>query len=196
MIHAELITEVYNLTNRPDIIAETAAAVRAATLKAHHSDFFSKDMYEVPITFEEAAYIHTLDYISVLPNYRALNYLRKFDEASDEPMEFITIITPTEVLDSYNVRRLDIAYVAGRAIEIRSSTEFSKLLMGAYVSPVISSTDYSSWVADLYPYAIVFEAARVVFKTIGYDEQSAQFERLVAEQYAELKINALPDVAF
>ena len=196
MTLAEIITEVYNLTKRPDLVSETMSAIKAATLKAHHSDFYSKDIYELPVTFDEADYIQSLDYISLISNWRALKYMRKYDEVGAMAGAFIEIITPEEVLDSYNVTRKDIAYVAGRAIEIRSSTEFSKLLVGCYVSPIVTEADFSSWVAALYPYAIVFEAARVVFKTIGYDEQSASFEKLTAEQYAELKINAIADIGY
>lgn len=196
MTFDELLTEVYLLTNRSDLEVQTKAAIKAATLKAHMSDFYSKDIYESYIDLGATDnYVHSFDYISSISNFRAIKYIRKID-SDGEAGDFIEVIEPEEVLDSYGVGRTDIAYVAGRVIEIKSSTEFSKLILGCYVLPIIVEATYSSWVAELYPYAIVFEAARVVFKTIGFDEESAAYERLVAEQFILLKASALSDVGY
>lgn len=191
-----LITEVYNLTNRPDLVNETKSAVKAATLKAHHSDFYSKDIYETGIQFETPGYIKSLDYPSLISNFRALKYIRRVTDANDDFGTFIEVLTPDALLDSYGCNKSDVAYVAGRIIEIRSAVQFDKILLGCYVSPLVGDATYNSWVAELFPFTIVYEAARVVFKTIGYDEQSAQYERLTAEQFAMLKMSALADVGY
>jgi len=191
----ELLQEVYAVTNRPDLISESKMAIKAATLKAHQSDFYSKDIYEQYVTLgDEASYLWSLDYISLISNLRSFKYVRKLDPEGT-PGDFITILSPEEVLDTYGASRQDIAYVAGRILEIKSSTEINTCLLAAYVNPIVAEGSYSSWVADLYPYVIVFEAARVLFKTIGYDEQSAAYNQLVGEQYQILRTNALPDQA-
>jgi len=38
-----LMDDVYILTNRPELVAETRLAVKKATLKLHQLDFFAKD---------------------------------------------------------------------------------------------------------------------------------------------------------
>ena len=190
----ELLNEVYSLTNRPDLVTETTLAVKSATLKAHSIDFFSKDIHETLITAESLDYIHSIDYISIIPNFRALKYLRKYDKANEEVGGFIEVITPEEVLDSYGVDRTDVCYVAGRVLEIRSSTEIDALIMGCYVFPIVTTAGYSSWIAELYPYAIIIEAARIVFSTVGDGEQASSYRTLVAEQYELLRNSALPDV--
>lgn len=196
MTFAELLTEVYNITGREDLVSLSKTAIKAATLKAHQTDFYSKDLYETPIQFTSADYVHSLDIISLIPNYRALKYMRKYDTSSLEAGDFFNLITPEEVLDKYNRALLDVCYVAGRVIEIKSSTSFDTILLGAYVSPIVVEANYSSWVADLYPYAIIHEAARFVFASIAMnDEKNAQKE-FVAEQYAELRTNALPDYGY
>jgi hypothetical protein len=190
----ELVQDVYTLTNRPDLTGETALAIKAATLKAHQSDFYSKDIYETVIIPDgDPTYIHSIDYLDIVSNYRALKYLRALD-SDGEPAQFITMITPEIVLDSYYVSKTDVCYVAGRVLETRTSTIVPKFIFSCYVNPIVTAVDYSSWVADLYPFTIVYEAARVVFKTIGYDEQAAQYQRLVDEQYLLLRTNALPDL--
>lgn len=192
----EMLTDVYTLTGRADLVAETTLAVKSATLKAHMTDFYSKDIHEVRITTDTADYIQGIDIFSIVSNFRALKYLRKYDLVNAEVGAFLEVLEPEEVLDSYGRDKTDVCYVAGRVIEIKSSTEIDNLILGCYVLPVITTSGYASWIADLYPYAIIMEAARVVFKTIGYDEQAATYERLVAEQYALLKMSALSDVGY
>jgi len=192
----ELIAEVYTLTNRPDLTAETLSAIKAATLKAHRSDFYSKDIYETGISFGSLEYRQGLDYITLISNFRAFKYLRKADSAIDDTGVFFTVITPEEVIDSYGKNRTDIAYVAGRTLEMRSSTLFQYGLLGCYVLPIVTTNGYSSWVAEQNPFAIIYEACRVIFKSIGYDQQSSTFTGLLSEEYELLKMSAVADVGY
>ena len=196
MTFDELVAEVYLITNRSDLVGETKSAVKAATLKAHKSDFYSKDIFEVGVEFTTAEFRQSFDYVTLLSNFRAFSYLRRVEDELDDTGTFFDIITPLELLDEYGKGRTDIAYVAGRVLEIRSSVTFSKALLGAYVLPIVRENAYLSWVAEQFPFAIVYEAARVLFKSIGYDEQSAAITRLVAEEYNLLKLSALSDVGY
>jgi hypothetical protein len=196
MTFDELVEEVYVITNRRDLVAETESAVKAATLKAHKSDFYSKDIFEAGIEFDEANYRQSLDYISLISNFRAIKYLRRVEDRDDDVGAFIEIVSPEETLDSYNCNRTDIAYVAGRVLEIRSSVSFSKALLGCYVLPIVRTGAYNSWMAEQFPFVIIYEASRVVFKAIGFDEQSATFTQLVAEEFNLLKLSALSDVGY
>lgn len=196
MTFDELLIEVYDLTGRSDLVAKTKTAIKAATLKAHRSDFYSKDIYETGIEFTTAHFIQSFDYISFVPNYRAFKYVKRVSDENDELGKFFDIITPEETLDEFGTNRNDIAYVAGRTLEIRSSVEFSKMLVGMYVSPIIVEANYLSWVAELFPYVIIFEAARIVFKSTGDKALAIEYKDLVAEQYAEFKMSALVDVGY
>ena len=201
---AELIADVYTITNRSDLVAETTLAVKSATLKAHRLDFFSKDLYETAFEFSEVSYTQTLDYITQVPNFRSLSYIRfYFDPINITPTTvdatngFAEIITPQEILDSYGYNRTNIAYVAGRTIEIRAAESFDKILLGAYVLPIVTpDIEFSSWVASLYPYVIVYEAARQVLALIGKVEESNRYRQLVAEEYDSFTRTSLADQAF
>jgi|TARA_R110000744_G_scaffold62448_2_gene128846 hypothetical protein len=192
----ELINEVYVLTGRSDLVAQTKSAVKAATLKAHKSDYYSKDIVETGVQFNAPSYTQCLDYSCVVHNFRSLKYLRRVEGAADDNGTFFEIVTPDNILDSYNQNRTDIAYVAGNVLQIRASVTFSKALMGAYVLPTVTDTGYSSWVATNNPFAIIYEACRVIFKTIGFDEQSATFNSLVLEEYNLLKMSGLTDLGY
>ena len=196
MTFDELVEEVFLITDRRDLKVETESAVKAATLKAHRSDFYSKDIHEQGVEFNVADFRQSLDYILLISNFRSLKYLKRVDDENDDVGKFLEIITPENTLDSYGINKIDIAYVAGRVLEIRSSVEFSKMLLGAYVLPIVREGAYDSWVAEQNPFVIIYEAARVIFKSIGYDEQSATFTQLVAEEFNLLRMSALSDVGY
>lgn len=195
---ATLISETYALTARPDLVAETSMAVKMATLKMHQLDYFPKDIYETGIQFSAAAFTQQLAYKSVVPTWRSLKYFRKFDittasndSSAGTPGVYFKLITPENVLDSYSVERVDVMYVAGLNLNIKSSDSFQYALLGCYVLPDVTDANYSSWIADEHQYAIECEAARVLFKTIGHDEESRAYEALVSEQIANLRTSQI-----
>lgn len=189
MTLTELRNEVYTLTNRPDLVAETLSAVRAATLKLHQIDYFYKDIYETGLVFSSPAYTQQLEYRTLIPRYRALKYLRKTDATGSDTLGFFDIIAPENVLDQYAINRNDVAYVAGQVIQIRSSTEFQYAILGCYLQPDITESGYNSWIAMDHPYAIVFEAAATVFKMIGDTEKFAAHTALSQMEQNNIRIS-------
>lgn len=196
MTLAELIAEVYTITGRPDRVAETLSAVKSATLKAHQKDFYYKDLFEAGIVFTTAEYVQNLDYRSLLPRWRAVKYLRKYDNTSGDPGAFLTLITPGEVLDDYSAQRQDIFYVAGQYVQINSSTEEQYYLLGAYLNPDITDTGYSSWIALDHPYAIVYEAVVTVMKAIGEDDKASIYAKMAQEQQALISLSNIQSVGY
>lgn len=187
MTLAELIQEVYTITGRSDRVAETASAIKSATLKAHQSDFYYKDIFETGVAFAAAAYIQQIDYRTLLPLWRANKYLRKYDNVSGTPGNFLTLIQPELVLDRYSVEKENIYYLAGAYVNIKSDTQEQYYLMGCYLNPDITTTGYNSWIALDHPYAIVFDAAATVFKAIGKDDEAAAYRTMVPEQIAMIR---------
>lgn len=174
-----LLNDVYTITGRPDLTAESSYAVRAATLKLHQSEFYPRDLKETAIRFSTPGYFQTISYSTLFPRFRSLSYVRKFE--GGEPTNFLKVITPTNVLDSYNVDKENVCYLAGDVIQIRSLTSVSDILLGFYENPITLEDTYDSWIADLYPFAITTEAAATVFKMIGKDEETSMYRQLAAE---------------
>lgn len=189
MTLSELIAEVYTLTNRPDLVAQTLSAVRAATLKIHQSDYYYKDLFETGISFTSAAYLQQIEFRNLAPRWRAFKYLRKTDVTGTQQGALIELIQPEVALDSYGVNRADVCYVAGDVIQVRSSTQLQYALLGRYDNPNITELGYNSWVALDHPYAIVFEAASTVFKMIGDTDQFAAYSQLSGIQMAEVRMS-------
>jgi hypothetical protein len=189
MTLAELIAEVYTITGRPDRVAETLSAVKSATLKAHQSDYYYKDLFEAGLDLEFAKYIQNFDYRALFPRWRALKYLRKYDPVGDTMGKILDIIVPENVLDDYKITRADVCYVAGSYIQIHSSTEQRYYVIGCYLNPNVTDAGFASWIAVDHPYAIIFDAAATVFKAIGKDDEATTFRNLVAEQIAMIRMS-------
>lgn len=188
MTLTELQQEVYSITNRPDLVAETLTAVRQSTLALHQSDFYWKDIYETGISFSASAYNQELEFRTILPRFRALKYLRKSD-STGAAGAFFDVVQPESVLDNYGADRTNVCYAAGASIEIKSSTQFQYALLGCYLHPDITVLGFDSWIANDHPYAIVYEAAEKVFKMIGKTEEFAAFKFLRDEERQRLVIS-------
>lgn len=196
MTLTELRQEVYNITNRPSLVVETLTAIRSATLKLHQLDYFYKDIVEAGISFPAAAYVQQIEYRALLPRWRALKYLRKTDSTGEEQGPIFEVIPPESVVDQYRVNRTNVCYVAGAVIQIRAESQLQYCLLGAYVNPDITEGGFNSWLATDHPYAIVFEAAALVFKMIGDTDQFAAYTGLAAMQAAEVRTSNIQPVGY
>jgi hypothetical protein len=172
-------------------VNETTLAVKAATLKAHQSDDYIFDFCEYSVAFSLPDFYQSLDYKSIIPLWRKPRYIRKYDAIGATPGDFLTYVEPEKVVDNFGASRLDIFYVAGSNIQIRSSTSLQYLLVGAYINPDVTAANYNSWIANDYPFTIIYEAAAIIFKTIGYDEQVPIYRGLAGEQLQILKQHAV-----
>lgn len=196
MTLSELYAEVYSLTQRPDKVAETESAVKAATLKAHQSDFYYKDIFEFGIAFDTSEYVQNLDYRAAQPRWRALKYLRKYDYVNEAPGKLLDILLPDQVFDRYGTQKQDICYVAGAFVQINSSSQEQYYLLGCYLNPDINSFSYTSWIAQDHPYAIVYDAVATIFKSIGKDNESTLYRTLVAEQIMMVKMSNVQAIGY
>lgn len=188
---ASLVADVYTLTNRPDLVGETTLAVRNATLKAHRTDFYPKDLFETGIVFDFAQPVQSLEYKELIPRWRALKYLREYipgtDPSDGVTGDFYEIVTPDNVLDSYNINKENVCYMAGSELKVRTRSSAQYFLLGCYIYPDVTPENFRSWIADEHPSTIVYEAAATVFKTIGFDEQFSAYQSMVQAEYQMLK---------
>lgn len=189
-----LVQDVYTLTNRPDLVGETTLAVRNATLKAHNSDYFYKDIFETGIVFDYAQMQQSLEYKTLIPRWRALKYFRRYD--NNTPGVFFAVVTPEDLLNSYSVHKENVCYVAGMELQVRASSDLQYALLGCYLRPDVTTDGFCSWIADEQPAAIIYEAAATVFKAIGADEQNATYRDLAAQEYRQLQTTNIQAVGY
>lgn len=192
----ELVAEVVTLTRRPDLEERISPAVRAATLKAHHSDFYYKDLYEQSVEFGQEYFIQNFLPTDIFPNFRQAKYIRFWHgDVDGYPGAFLDPIQIENSIDGYGCIKADVFYMAGQLLQIRTSAPIKRCLFGAYVHPVITPVNaYCSWIANEYPWAIIYEAARTIFKAIGKDSEAGEMSRLVGEEYQILRMSVVDSV--
>jgi len=189
MNFTELLTEVFDLTKRPDLTVRTSQAVRAATLKMHLIDYFPKDLVESGVQFASAEFFQSFDYKNVFPLWRSIKYFRKYDIVGGSAGKKLDVITPAGIFDSYGIEKSDVMYQAGSVFNIKMSTQEQYFLCGFYQYPDCTADGYTSWIAVDQPWAIIYEAAKSIMKTTGRDEDAAAMETDMRQQIAELTIN-------
>jgi len=196
MNFAQIQSEVLAIVKRPDLVSRVDAAIKAATLKMHHSDFFYKDLVEVPIQFTDVQYIQNFVPSEILPNYRKVKYIRIWQGgAQGRPGPFLEHIQIENSIDGYNYLKDNVFYMAGTKLQIRTACGLQHVLFGAYVHPIVTPLEsYSSWIADQYPYAIIYEAVRTMYRSIGFSEQANEFAQLAAEVLSEIKMSSIDDM--
>lgn len=182
---ASLTQDIYAVTKRPDLVSATQLHLKNALLKAHSADFFEKDVLETNFQFATAASIYQLDYKALVPRFRSMKYLTIVDPVSLLFVRELKGIPVKKFIDGYGYIRTDVYYLAGSQIQIRLQDTSQVFGLGCYLYPDTTLVS-PSWIADEFPFAIVYEAARTLFRTIGYDEQSANMEKLVAEAMREV----------
>lgn len=188
---SELIAEVYTITGRPDLVAETASAIRKATLKMHSLDFFYRDLQETVVGFSTAAYKQQYDLGVNLPDYRAIKYIRQWNATHVGSERFLERVEPDVLLDSYGAEGKDIWYVAGTMLNMKCYALLTNVVIGYYRHPNITTNLFSSWIAIEQPFAIIEEAAVNIFQMIGHSEMKATYERMSAGNMQLLRQNYL-----
>lgn len=196
MNFTELFNEVVIITKRPDLVDRTKQAIRAATIKLHHSDLYFKDLVEIPVQFTNLFFLQSFLPTEVVPNFRMVKYIRLWlGDQSGDVGQFLSPIQIENSLNAYKQIKTNVFYMAGQLLQIRGSSPLDKVLFGCYVNPVVTpEASYASWIANEKPYAIIYEAARQVFSSISFTEQANMYGGMVAEELAELKLTYVDSV--
>lgn len=190
---AQLKADVLTIVKRPDLLDAIELHTKNAILKAHSADYWLPDLYENSFQFAVAATTYQLDVKTLVARWRKTKYLNVLDPITAEPTKKLTGILVEKFVDGYSELRDYVFYEAGGYLKIRASGQEQTYGFGCYLYPDTTLT-VPSWIVDQFPFAVQYEAARTLFKSIGYDEQSASMEKLVAEAMAEVRMVGLATI--
>lgn len=190
----ELKADVLTVVKRPDLAADIEMHTKNAILKAHGADYWLKDLFEFAFNFANPEVNYSLDYKTLVPRWKTIKYLNTIDQTTRDVIRPLSPIPVEKFLDGYGYKRDYAFYLAGDMLQIRVSDSAQYFGAGVYLYPDTTLLSAPSWIADQFPFAIVYEAARTMFKSIGFDEQSASMEKLVAEAMAEVRMVGLTTV--
>lgn len=198
---ATIRANVFTITGRPDRVNETNLAIQEATLALHGMENWWRDKVEQQVIFAASSNYQQIP-LSSLPRFRTFSYIRKFTPGGVDPLtgiasglpgDFFTPAPPDKILDPYKITKDNIYYLSGggnpaaAVAQLRSTVAFQYLLVGWMTFPIVDpiAAYAQSWIAELYPYAIITQAAMKMKKYI-VDADSAKMLEGDAQQHLSI----------
>ena len=177
-IPAHIISEVVQLTKRPDL--ETTlipTAIKKATLKEHAADDYPRDFRSVTLATGSTELKFSVDISSAL-RLRRIHLVQEYNINANAHIDTIRFEKqPVDnIFDNYNAEIYNYYYQVGMVLNLRAIRAVEQLQLFYYQYPDVY-TDYSSWIADVYPFAIIEAAASEVFKSTGKDDEAATYRQ-------------------
>lgn len=182
---------VVEQTRRPDIAAITESAVRTATLRAHHVDFFPRDLAEQTLPYTPSSTTASYSFPSLstlLPRMRSLKFIHGLDPVLATPVETLEFREVDDLYDSDGNRRLSMYTLIGDTLRIYPQRATGLICGYYYLNPNTVGLEYSSWIADMYPDELAKWAAAVVFARTGFAEMANDFQRTYVVPFKEMLI--------
>ena len=191
--YAELETLVLEQTRRPEVPAVTSAAIRTATLRAHHTDFFVRDLSLATLSYTPSSSSFLYDFPTVsgtLVRNRAIQLLQCVDPTTALPTENLGYRELQDLYDADNNRRPSVYTLIGDTLRIYPQSATGRLDVYYYQNPVTDSLSYSSWIADSYPDELAMWAAAIVFARTGFTEMANDFQKTHVVPFKEMLISS------
>lgn len=181
-LYTSILTDVYNITQRPDLVNETAIAIRKATMKAHTADLWKNDLTIVyPVTPIEVAdtsytyrYYLDLTNTAVFPQYRKVSDIKEYNNPLTGYELQFDEKDVDRILDQYLLEDVNYWYQAGRQVQIRSTKALVGIQVAYWQYPIVDPTLYNSWIANDFPDIIEEEACAQLYRVIGKLEEAAR----------------------
>ena len=189
MTLTEMINAVATRTKRPDLEDDIFIAIQEATLKVHLSDFFDKDLIELPFAYNPPLANGQVIQDSAFPNFRNICYWRKFDPSTKALGIYLTPVSPSNLIGYFGEKKLDVYYVAGKVINWSSSCADAGHLVGYWRYPDVSRSNYDSWIARTYAFPIVNWAVSKIFRTVGQQDESRAAVADYADSFLIVQMN-------
>ena len=190
---ADLEALVVGQTRRPEVTAITQAAIRTATLRAHHTDFFNRDLSTGTLLYtpsSAASFYDFADVSSTLARMRAFQLLQSVDTITSVPSENLGYRELEDLYDSDNVLRTSMYTMIGDTLRVYPVSATGKLNVYFYKNPVTTELNFSSWIANEYPDELAMWAAAIVFARTGFAEMANDFQRTHVAPFKELLISS------
>lgn len=193
---ADMQTLVYEKTRRPELVALTKSAIKMATLRAHHVDFWRRDESSQLLTFtpdSSAQFVDFADIFTTVTRLRTPNFMQAEDVTSPfNPTENLEHVSDYKNFwDEYNELRSSVFTLIGSTLKVRFAVQTGRARLYFFQNPDTSELTYSSWIADQHPDELAFWAAGIIWMRSGFPELAKQvmnesvtpFKELLVESY-------------
>lgn len=172
-----LVRDVITVTNRPNFLAETELAIRQACLSYHHLDFFWRDKVTGIINATSTALGRVKAELTDFERMRAVAEIAPYfpdDESCGKPLKQLTKL---------GEKQTDYWLTTHRELIIHSSSPTKMFQLTYYENPkLLPENEFSSWIAELYPTAVVDSACARVFDMAGNSTQADRYRAKVGNR--------------
>ena len=186
---AELEALVIAQTRRPEIPGITKAAVKSAVLRAHHTDFFPRDLrsQQIPyVALPSALYYEVPNISTVALRVRSIKFFQSLDSMSFVPVEKLDYHESDDVYDLDGNLRESIYTLIGDTVRLYPICVPQLFEMWYYQNPDTSEVSMTSWIADLYPDEIAMWAAGIVWARTGFAEMARDVQETHVKPLKEM----------
>lgn len=175
---AELYAATLEHTKRPELQGITESAIRTAVLRAHHVDFFSRDLKTGLLTYtiSNSAQFYDFPNISVtMPNMRTPKHIYEVSETG-QPVNRVNFCDTDDLLDECGQLKRGVYHMIGDTLRVYPLATTGRAELYYYANPVISgNTVLQSWIADAYKEEVARWAAAIVFTRSGFIEMANKY---------------------
>jgi hypothetical protein len=190
---AELETLVVAQTRRPEIPAITKAAIKSATLRAHHADFFPRDLSITRLNYTPLSTAVLYDFPNIhasLTRLRTIQHIEGIDAVTSTPVENLEYRTADDLYDADGNRRPSVYTLLGATLRLYPLQATGAVNVFFFQNPNVAEADYASWIADTYEEELAMWAAAIVFSRTGFVEMAAQYNETHIKPFKEMLINS------
>jgi hypothetical protein len=175
------INDIITITNRPELTAETALALRQATLRAHACAHFIRDLVvsAIPNSDLSQAFTNLTIDISTLARFRDVSGVKLLDVNGN--VLTYPAVDVVEIGDIYEpgyedrgILRQNICWLAGTNLNIYSGGGNYGAEVTWFQAPKLSSDVYDSWIAQMFPDVIIWEACYFIWNRSGNDNKAKE----------------------
>lgn len=170
MKFTELVNTVANLTNRPELQEEIKNAVMRSTLKMHAIDFFPRDLKVQSFVVNSAK--GEIDISQAFKNFRKIN--KVVGQTLQEKLIELKPLSFNDIIGFNSATKIGY-FFSGNKIVYKSRELLYSIFISAFTFPEVSEHKYDSWIADLYPYAIIDDACASVYEHLGDIDAANRF---------------------
>lgn len=182
---------VDDYTRRPEIPTVTRAAIRTAVLRAHHIDFFPRDLVQHAVTYTPLSSSVSYDIANLstlIPRLRTIKTLVGTDSVTAVPVENFEFREVDDIYTADSCRRPSIYSLIGDTLRVYPQAVTGSLQLYYYQNPAFTAETILSWIADTYLDEIAAWSAAIVFARTGFTEQA---ERINATNIMPFKESLL-----
>lgn len=172
----DFLPKVYEITNRPDLVAETTSFLTRSLKRAHNSGEYNFDIFD-----QDIAYAGSLSFSEALP----ARFKKYYSVTADERIRLHEVGPSALFDDLVQMEKRNTFYIVGTNIVVKMTDAFEEITHKYVRQP----TWDDSYIATNYEEAIVYHCASMIFDMMGNQAAANRWRQQAEDVYAEITKN-------